>query len=838
MSKALDLAKFGRESAPTGLVVGDSDTQTLSAKTFSDSPIFSSGVVNGVAYLNGSKALTTSSNLVFNGTLLTVADLRDSSLTAGRITYAGTGGNLVDSASLTFDGSGVLTVGNDSVATVFNGPGDVIQYVVDSNGTGSTASHQWRYGTTEAMRLNSTGLGIGTNSPAEKLHVLDGKIAVQGDTTTPSTGHAFFYKQSAGATVSGYQVILETGSAGSRATRAVVDFNGNFALGTTTSNWSSYRGLQNGAASIANFQTGDNTFYSSNIYYGGSPADFRFITSSQTGTMYRQLTGAHTWHTTGATTGAANAIASLSQVMTLDSSGRLGIGTTSPVTAFAVSNGGAAALEINPIGGVGNGAYIQAFNRSTTQTHAMSFYAASYTFSVGTSGGTRAVDINSSGNVGIGTSSPSGRLHLYQNAGGSNILTLDTNFVNGNAYALNPFITGVSNGGFSIRDVTNGVERIVIAASSGNVGINTTSPSAQLHVRMSRTSSTSGIALLLSDNVTGAQTDGVWKSIRSGSNGDNSISEIRFVETDGTNNNTAIAFATQNTAGAITERMRIGPSGLVGIGNTFATSSLDIIGLQTNSSSTNANSASGTLRLGTAAGATSGSYGSSLVFTQQWWTGAPTAQVAVAQITGVKIAGDGQFGGGLAFWTSAGEANNVTERMRIDSAGLVSINGVHVGRIQTDILAMWRTSDLEGRNSFYPDGGTVGYSWDNGVLRMDSSIGSHNWDIGKIRLPAGSYQIVFAYRPSATQHTWNVYGTNSNAHVIKLQTDAGYGSYNTLLSVTAPQINKDLGYSITYTSGVLTIASDSTLRVGMATDPYGAGGYKYYIESAYIIRVR
>ena len=107
MSKALDLAKFGRESAPTGLVVGDSDTQTLSAKTFSDSPIFSSGVVNGVAYLNGSKALTTSSNLVFNGTLLTVADLRDSSLTAGRITYAGTGGNLVDSASLTFDGSGV-----------------------------------------------------------------------------------------------------------------------------------------------------------------------------------------------------------------------------------------------------------------------------------------------------------------------------------------------------------------------------------------------------------------------------------------------------------------------------------------------------------------------------------------------------------------------------------------------------------------------------------------------------------------------------------------------------------------------------------------------------------
>jgi hypothetical protein len=72
MSKALELAKFGRESAPTGAVIGDTDTQTLSAKTFSDSPIFSSGTANGVPYLNGSKVFTTGSALVFDGTNLGV----------------------------------------------------------------------------------------------------------------------------------------------------------------------------------------------------------------------------------------------------------------------------------------------------------------------------------------------------------------------------------------------------------------------------------------------------------------------------------------------------------------------------------------------------------------------------------------------------------------------------------------------------------------------------------------------------------------------------------------------------------------------------------------------
>ena len=161
---------------------------------------------------------------------------------------------------------------------------------------------------------------------------------------------------------------------------------------------------------------------------------------------------------------------------------------------------------------------------------------------------------------------------------------------------------------------------------------------------------------------------------------------------------------------------------------------------------------------------------------------------------------------------------------------------VRLGQIQTDIMRMWRSADIQGYKVDYGDGGGINYTWDNSIVRIDTSIGSHNWEIGKIYLPAGKYQLILQYRPSPTVHGWNVYGTNSNAHVIRLISDAGYGAYTTYLEVYAPQINKDLGYSITYTSSTYTAAA-GTYRINMGTDPYGGGGYKYFVESAYLIRL-
>jgi hypothetical protein len=68
----------------------------------------SSGAAGGsttqVQY-NSSGSFAGSANLTFDGTTLVAANITDSSLTSGRVTYAGASGNLTDSASLVFDGT-------------------------------------------------------------------------------------------------------------------------------------------------------------------------------------------------------------------------------------------------------------------------------------------------------------------------------------------------------------------------------------------------------------------------------------------------------------------------------------------------------------------------------------------------------------------------------------------------------------------------------------------------------------------------------------------------------------------------------------------------------------
>jgi hypothetical protein len=83
------------------------------------------------------------------------------------------------------------------------------------------------------MIADNGNVGIGTASPIDRLDIAGGRIRFLGDYTTPTDGAGYLYKQSIGTTVSGYQAILETGPAGSRTSKLLVDFNGNVGIGTT-----------------------------------------------------------------------------------------------------------------------------------------------------------------------------------------------------------------------------------------------------------------------------------------------------------------------------------------------------------------------------------------------------------------------------------------------------------------------------------------------------------------------------------------------------------------------------------------------------------------------------
>jgi len=190
----------------------------------------------------------------------------------------------------------------------------------------------------EGMRLTSTGLGIGTSSPANKLHVNGTGDSGRFQGTSRSLyiatdANASAIWNGAGQTGEGVylnaasnQLDLYTGST----VKARIDSAGNLGLGVTPSAWGgSIKALEgfstSGSWSIASGGgLGSALNIQSNAYYDGSNWIYK---STSPAANYYQSAGTHVWRIAASGT-AGNAI-SFTQAMTLTAAGNLCIGRTS-----------------------------------------------------------------------------------------------------------------------------------------------------------------------------------------------------------------------------------------------------------------------------------------------------------------------------------------------------------------------------------------------------------------------------------------------------------------------------------------------------------------------------
>jgi len=358
------------------------------------------------------------------------------------------------------------------------------------------------------------------------------------------------------------------------------DSSGNLGLGVTPNVWlSSFRAIQLGqGSSLWGAATGSNAGFDSNAYVNTSGSSI--YVGSTFATRYQQNDGKHMWNT--AASGTAGNTISFTQAMTLAANGNLLVGTTTD-KGYRVLVSGADADD-DPVLGSATGAFHVS---NSDVTYGMDFGVSSdgkgWIQQQSNTGAATAYDLSLQpvgGNVGIGTSSPAGRLDVASASGSGNAVymrggnytnisfatgirflqpasTLNANrqvrFSSGDS---NLVIQGIDGSGADTSDVS-----ICFQPSGGNLGIGTTSPGALLHtytatqesVRFARNSTaSSAYVTFYANNSSSAQVQyaGILGDVASSTAGSHSGNLLFYTTGSGTS----------------AERVRIDSSGNVGIG--------------------------------------------------------------------------------------------------------------------------------------------------------------------------------------------------------------------------------------------------------------------------------
>jgi hypothetical protein len=285
---------------------------------------------------------------------------------------------------------------------------------------------------------NGTNVGIGTASPNAKLDIGSGDIYVRTgivasnrfDTYNGGATQMFFGYPASGS------VAFNNGS-----DRLILTNDGNLGLGVSPGTWgSSWRALEmKNGVSLWSYIGAGGSFPIMQLSTNATDVSgtTKYVVSSAA-TDYVQESGKHYWRTAPSGT-AGNAI-SFTQAMTLDASGRLGIGTTSPDSRLHVGPSNGAQLRIDFVSSGDN------------------YYDGVTHYFRNGNGAANIMTLLNGGNVGIGTSSPNTLLSLVGNhVSGQSILKVQSS----TAYSA----SGLSSIGFNDADGTR--KAIVYTNSDG-----------------------------------------------------------------------------------------------------------------------------------------------------------------------------------------------------------------------------------------------------------------------------------------------------------------------------------------------------------------------------------